>query len=55
MAYEQLQAQQPLVVRMLGTNLEEGKSILAGSGLNVTFADTLTEVTTALSTSPMGK
>ena len=49
MAYEQLQAKQPLVVRMLGTNLEEGKSILAGSGLNVTFADTLTEVTAALS------
>ncbi len=52
MAYEQLQATQPLVVRMLGTNLEEGKSILAGSGLNVTFADTLTEVTAALSSSP---
>jgi succinyl-CoA synthetase beta subunit len=49
MAYQQLQAKQPLVVRMLGTNLEEGKSILAGSGLNVTFADTLTEVTAALS------
>lgn len=49
MAYEQLQARQPLVVRMLGTNLEEGKSILAASGLNVTFADTLTEVTAALS------
>ena len=52
MAYEQLQAKQPLIVRMLGTNLEEGKSILAGSGLNVTFADTLTEVTAALSAPP---
>ena len=49
MAYEEHQARQPLVVRMLGTNLDEGKSILAGSGLNVTFADTLTEVTAALS------
>ena len=54
LAYEQLQAEQPLVVRMLGTNLEEGKSILAASGLNVTFADTLTEVTAALSNPPTG-
>ena len=36
---------------MLGTNLDEGKSILAGSGLNVTFAGQSfsTEVTAALS------
>ena len=54
MAYEEHQAQQPLIVRMLGTNLEEGKSILAGSGLNVTFADTLTEVTAALSATQPG-
>ncbi len=53
-AYDRLQAKQPLVVRMLGTNLEEGKSILAASGLNVTFADTLTEVTAALSGSRAG-
>ena len=53
-AYEQLQATQPLVVRMLGTNLDEGKSILANSGLNVTFADTLTEVTAALSNPAQG-
>jgi succinyl-CoA synthetase beta subunit len=53
-AYDRLQAKQPLVVRMLGTNLEEGKSILAASGLNVTFADTLTEVTAALSGSRTG-
>ena len=54
MAYEEHQAQQPLIVRMLGTNLEEGKSILAASGLNVTFADTLTEVTAALSATQPG-
>ena len=49
MAYEERQANQPLVVRMLGTNLEEGKEILAQSGLNVTFTDTLTEAAAALS------
>ena len=49
MAYEERQATQPMVVRMLGTNLEEGKEILAQSGLNVTFTDTLTEAAAALS------
>lgn len=33
----------PLVVRMLGTNVEEGRRILAESDLNVSFADTLAE------------
>ena len=49
MAYEERKATQPLVVRMLGTNLEEGKEILAASDLNVTFTDTLTEAAAALS------
>ena len=49
MAFEERQATQPLVVRMLGTNLEDGKQILAESGLNVTFTDTLTEAAAALS------
>ena len=49
MAFEECRATQPLVVRMLGTNLEEGKEILAQSGLNVTFTDTLTEAAAALS------
>ena len=49
MAYAERQATQPLVVRMLGTNLEEGKEILAQSGLGVTFTDTLTEAAAALS------
>ena len=34
----------PILVRMLGTNVEEGKAILNESGLNVTFADSLAEV-----------
>ena len=52
MAYEQYQAQQPMVVRMLGTNLEEGKEILSQSGLDVTFTNTLTEAAAALSARP---
>ena len=36
-------AELPILVRMLGTNVEEGKSVLENSGLNVTFADTLGE------------
>ena len=55
MAYEEQQATQPLVVRMLGTNLVEGKEILAQSTLNVTFTDTLTEAAAALSTSASGR
>jgi len=38
----------PLVVRLLGTNLEEGKAILRQSGLNVRFVDTLLEAIEAL-------
>ena len=34
----------PILVRMLGTNVDEGKTILRESGLNVTFADSLAEV-----------
>ena len=48
MAYAERQATQPLVVRMLGTNLAEGKQILAQSNLNVTFTDTLTAAAAAL-------
>ena len=33
----------PLVVRMRGTNADEGKRILAESGLSVTVADDLQE------------
>ena len=38
----------PLVVRMLGTNVDQGKSILQDSGLPVTFAGTLTEAAEAI-------
>ncbi len=55
MAYEEHQATQPLVVRMLGTNLEEGKEILAQSELDVTFTDTLTEAASALATRAGGR
>jgi succinyl-CoA synthetase beta subunit len=48
LAYQRRKSKLPLVVRMLGTNLEEGKSILEESGLNVTFADTLTEAAQAI-------
>ena len=34
----------PILVRMLGTNVEEGKAILMAAGLNVTFADSLADV-----------
>ncbi|MBI4311384.1 MAG: ADP-forming succinate--CoA ligase subunit beta [Chloroflexi bacterium] len=38
----------PFVVRLLGTNLEEGKALFRASGLNVRFADTLLEAIEAL-------
>jgi len=40
-AYRARRAQTPLVVRMQGTNVKEGKEILAQSGLPVTLADSL--------------
>ena len=48
LAYQRADSRLPLIVRMLGTNLEEGKQILGESGLNVTFADTLTEAAEAI-------
>ncbi len=48
LAYQRSGAQLPLVVRMLGTNVEEGKDILANSGLSVTFASTLTDAAQAI-------
>jgi succinyl-CoA synthetase beta subunit len=49
LAYQRKGAALPLVVRMLGTNVDEGKAILGQSGLPVTFADTLGEVAKAIS------
>ena len=43
-AWRESGADLPILARMLGTNMEVGKSILEESGLNVTFADSLAEV-----------
>ena len=51
LSYKRNNCTLPLIVRMLGTNLEEGKEILRNSGLNVIFADTLTEAAKAISES----
>ena len=48
LAFERMNSTLPLIVRMLGTNVDEGKEILAASSLNVTFADTLTEAAEAI-------
>ena len=48
MAFDRLNSELPLIVRMLGTNVDEGKEILDASSLNVTFADTLTEAAEAI-------
>ena len=48
LAYEETGSTTPLVVRMLGTNVLEGKNILGASGLPVVFADTLTEAADAI-------
>jgi succinyl-CoA synthetase beta subunit len=47
-AYRQMGSNLPLVVRLLGTNAEEGRSILRDSGLQVTFANTLSEAAHAI-------
>ena len=47
-AYGQDQRQPPLVVRMLGTNVDEGKAILADSGLPITQVNTLQEAAQAI-------
>lgn len=48
LAYQETGSAIPLVVRMLGTNVVEGKEILRASGLPVVFADTLTEASDAI-------
>ena len=48
LAYKDTGSSIPLVGRMLGTNVVEGKEILSASGLPVTFADTLTEAAEAI-------
>ncbi len=48
LAFERRQCTLPLIVRMLGTNVEEGMEILQNSSLNVTFAETLTDAAQAI-------
>ena len=52
LAYQQKKSTLPLVVRMLGTNVDEGKTILRESGLSVAFADTLAEAAQAIRSQP---
>ena len=47
-AFEETGSRMPLVVRLLGTNMEEGLSIFQESGLPVTFAETLADVSEAV-------
>jgi succinyl-CoA synthetase beta subunit len=42
-AAQKLSHKVPLVVRMQGTNVEQGRKILADSGLTITIADTMAE------------
>ena len=47
-AFEETGSRIPLIVRLLGTNMEEGLSIFQESGLPVTFAETLADVSEAV-------
>ena len=47
-AFEETGSRMPLIVRLLGTNMEEGLSIFLESGLPVTFAETLADVSEAV-------
>ena len=48
MAYKEASRKPPLVARLLGTNVPEGKAVFAESGLNVQLVDTLQEVAQAV-------
>ena len=48
LAYQRKGSTLPLVVRLLGTNVEEGSNILKESGLPVTFTDSLAEAAQAI-------
>ena len=47
-AVKELGVPVPIVIRMKGTNVEEGKRMLAESGLNFTTADTMGEAATSV-------
>jgi malate-CoA ligase subunit beta len=40
-AFEKLDLNVPVIVRLAGTNLEQGKAILNSSGLSIVVADSL--------------
>jgi malate-CoA ligase subunit beta len=42
-AFGRIDVQLPVVVRLAGTHVEEGRRILAGSGLPIVTADTLAD------------
>jgi succinyl-CoA synthetase beta subunit len=42
-AVKDLSVKVPIVIRMEGTNVEQGKAMLASSGLNFTTADSMGE------------
>ena len=42
-AAQETESKVPIVVRMLGTNADEGKDILNGSGLGITMVNDLNE------------
>ncbi len=46
-AYRELGLTLPVVVRLAGTNVEEGREIIATSGLPLISADTLAEAAAA--------
>ncbi len=48
-AYEDTGSKAPIVARMLGTNVDEGRQILKDSGLDVTVVETLKDAAEALS------
>ena len=47
-AYQKASRRPPMVVRMLGTNVDEGKRILGESGLSIALVDTLQEAAQAI-------
>ncbi len=47
-AVKELGVPVPIVIRMKGTNVEEGKKMLAESGLNFTTADTMADAATSV-------
>ena len=47
-AYEDTGSKAPIIARMMGTNVDEGRQILLDSGLDVTIVDTLKDTAEAL-------